>query len=87
VAAYSVNFKASARKELDAIDDGRTRRKVSECIEALAADPRPFGGEKLRGSSNRYRIRQGDYRILYEIREAVKVVAVIHVGHRREVYR
>ena len=87
MAVYKVILKASAGKELDAIDDAATRWKVSERIESLAEEPRGHGCEKLAGPGNQYRVRQGDFRILYEIREVVKVVAVLKIGNRREVYR
>jgi len=53
----------------------------------LAANPRPHGSKKLKGPFERYRLRQGDYRVLYEIRHEVLIVSVIHVGHRKDVYR
>jgi mRNA interferase RelE/StbE len=61
-------------------------RRILERIEALAADPRPPGSEKLSGQE-RYRVRQGNYRILYEIIEDELVVTVVKVGHRRHIYR
>ncbi|MGM0517576.1 MAG: type II toxin-antitoxin system RelE family toxin, partial [Pseudomonadota bacterium] len=65
---------------------GKDVRRILERIEALAADPRPPGSEKLSGQE-RYRVRQGNYRILYEIIEDELVVTVVKVGHRRHVYR
>ncbi|MHB0887045.1 MAG: type II toxin-antitoxin system RelE family toxin [Bacillota bacterium] len=55
-------------------------------IQALSDNPRPPGGEKLSGQE-RYRIRQGDYRILYEVDDARQAVTIVKIGHRREVYR
>lgn len=55
-------------------------------IQALADDPRPVGAEKLSGQE-RYRIRQGDYRILYEIEDQILRIMVVKIGHRRDVYR
>lgn len=56
-------------------------------IEALANAPRPTGVEKLRGHQLRYRIRIGDYRVIYDIEDAIVTVVVIDAGHRRDVYR
>ena len=61
-------------------------RRILERIESLRDDPRPVGCEKL-SVQERYRIRQGNYRILYEILDLEVVVEVVKVGHRREVYR
>jgi mRNA interferase RelE/StbE len=61
--------------------------RVVETIQSLANDPRPPGCRKLSGSKNDWRIRVGDYRILYEIADAVRVVRVNRVRHRREAYR
>jgi mRNA interferase RelE/StbE len=60
--------------------------RVTKRIEGLAADPRPPGCEKLSGQ-DRYRVRQGDYRILYEVDDPGLVVTIVKIGHRREVYR
>lgn len=53
----------------------------------LARDPRPSGSRKLVGSERDWRLRVGDYRVLYEIEDAGKIVRVLHVNHRREAYR
>lgn len=75
----------SAAKELESLPHRDLVRIVSR-IQALADNPRPPGGEKLSGQE-RYRIRQGDYRILYEVNDARQAVTVVKIGHRREVYR
>jgi mRNA interferase RelE/StbE len=84
--AYTVEIKRSAAKELAALP-ADARRRVSAKIESLANDPRPPGCEKLAGEQNAYRVRTGDYRIVYEIRDTELIVTVIRIGHRREVYR
>ena len=61
--------------------------RVTQKINTLADEPRPAGVEKLSGRDNRYRVRVGDYRILYEIHDHRVLVLVARVGHRREVYR
>lgn len=87
MAEYKVVLTKDAAKEVDSIGNRTDRTRVYERIRKLAANPRPDGSQKLKGSNNRYRIRQGDYRILYEIRDAVLIVTVVHVGHRKDVYR
>lgn len=85
MARYSVFLTRSAAKELEGVPT-KDRKKLVARIEALAGTPRPSGAEKLSGE-DKYRIRQGDYRILYLIEDDVLVVTVVRVGHRREVYR
>jgi mRNA interferase RelE/StbE len=85
VAAYSVFFKQSAVRELEDIPKKDLVRLLAR-IEALADDPRPPGCEKL-SAQERYRIRQGNYRVIYSIEDAVLTIWVVKVGHRREVYR
>ncbi len=85
MASYSIEIKRSAAKELAELPK-QDRLRVIARIEQLAHDPRPSGSEKLSGQE-RYRVRQGDYRILYEIHDHVLVVVVVRIGHRREVYR
>jgi mRNA-degrading endonuclease RelE of RelBE toxin-antitoxin system len=72
VASHSVRIKISAAKELEAAEPRTIRTRIVSRIQALARTPRPVGSQKLAGESERYRLRQGSYRI---------------VGHRREVYR
>lgn len=84
--SYTVRFDSRTRKTLDRLPDdlhGRILRK----LEALQQDPRPFGVEKLAGPEDLYRVRVGDWRIVYAIRDRELVVIVIRIGHRREVYR
>jgi mRNA interferase RelE/StbE len=89
VASYSLLIKASAAKELEATPK-KDRKRLAARIKSLAAAPRPPGSEKLSGEE-KYRIRQGDYRILYLIlyliNDAISTVIVVKIGHRREVYR
>ena len=85
-AGYRVELKPSAAKSLAALakDD---QRRIARRIDELARDPRNPGVEKIKGAQDLYRVRAGDYRILYTICDAVLVVLVIQIGHRREVYR
>lgn len=85
MASYSVRIKRSAERELRALSKVDLARIVDH-IGNLAANPRPRGSQKLSGEE-KYRIRQGDYRIVYKVDEDEKVVEVIKIGHRREVYR
>jgi len=85
VASYSLDIKRSAAKELIALPR-QDRARIIARIHALAHELRPPGSEKLSGQE-RYRIRQGDYRILYEIRDDVLIVMVVRIAHRRDVYR
>jgi mRNA interferase RelE/StbE len=85
VAAYSVLIKKSAAKELEGVPK-KDREKLVSKIQALANNPRPPGSEKLAGD-DKYRIRHGVYRVLYEVDDATIVVVVVRLAHRREVYR
>ena len=83
---YTIQVKASAKKELAALP-ADVKLAVTKKIDAFADDPRPNGCEKLKGAEHTYRVRAGDYRIVYEIHKIVVSVTVIRIGHRREVYR
>jgi mRNA interferase RelE/StbE len=83
--SYSVRIGPRAEREIEALPK-RDRQRVVRRVNALAADPRPPGCEKLRGTDG-YRVRQGDYRILYTIDDEVRIVAVYRVQHRRGAYR
>ncbi len=85
MAVYSIYLKDSVRKDLDSIQKNDLQR-IMERIGALAENPRPVGCEKLSGQE-KYRIRQGNYRIIYSIQDTQLTVWVVKVGHRREVYR
>jgi mRNA interferase RelE/StbE len=85
VARYSVLIKRSAAKELEGLELN-DRRLVVDRIRSLANDPRPRGCEKLSGRE-KFRIRQGDLRILYEIADHDFTVTIVKLGHRRDVYR
>ncbi|MGQ0561835.1 MAG: type II toxin-antitoxin system RelE family toxin [Gemmatimonadota bacterium] len=85
MASYSVLTKRSAAKEIEELP-ARDRPRVVARIRALSSDSRPPGCEKLSGEE-KYRVRQGKYRILYEIVDRDLVVTVVKVAHRRDVYR
>jgi mRNA interferase RelE/StbE len=86
VAQYRLLIKASAAKELPAIPNKRDRQRIVKRIMGLETDPRPPGSQKLSGRE-RYRIRQGQYRIVYGIEKDELVVYVPKIGHRKDVYR
>ena len=86
MAGYSIRIKKSARKELEAVNSKADRRRLVKQIESLATDPRPRGAVKLSGL-DRYRIRQGRYRILYTIEDKDLIVYVIKLGDRKDVYK
>ncbi|KKL68530.1 hypothetical protein LCGC14_2124060 [marine sediment metagenome] len=83
---YRVEIKRSAQKELAALPK-RDRRRVMSAIAGLAANPRPDGARKLVGADDAYRIRVGDYRIVYQVADRVLVVYVVRVAHRKDVHR
>jgi mRNA interferase RelE/StbE len=87
VESYNVLIAASAVKELEAIDRKDDRRRIVRAIQALASSPRGASCEKLAGGQSRYRIRVGSYRVVYSINDPERVVDVVKIGHRREVYR
>ncbi len=83
--SYSIGIKQSARRELDALDDA-TFARIDRKILALAENPRPNGCKKLKGFADQWRIRIGDYRVVYSIDDLDRTVTIMHVAHRREVY-
>ncbi|MGH9500276.1 MAG: type II toxin-antitoxin system RelE family toxin [Terriglobales bacterium] len=85
MASYSVVVKSSAQKELDALDDSVFNR-IDRKILALVENPRPSGCKKLKGYKDHWRIRVGDWRVVYIIDDSARRVSVTRVAHRREVY-
>lgn len=85
MARYELRFKPSVAKDLRGIPSADPRRILAR-IETLREDPRPAGSEKL-SAQERYRVRQGDHRILYTVLDSGVIVEIVKVGHRREVYR
>ena len=85
MAEYKIFFKKSVEKDFKVIPK-KDLKKILDRIETLAEDPRPPGGEKLTGQQ-RYRLRQGQYRILYSIQDDELTVWVVKVGHRKDIYR
>ncbi|WP_266366381.1 type II toxin-antitoxin system RelE family toxin [Tellurirhabdus rosea] len=82
---YTVVIEKTALKFLGAVQP-ETRRRIAKAIDALARQPRPPGCKKLNGVSTLYRIRVGDYRVIYTIRDEQLLVLVIKIGDRKEIY-
>lgn len=87
MASFSLSIKPSAGKELEAAGSKSDRQRIVAKINGLAKDPRPRGSEKLAGYEDRYRLRQGNYRIVYLIDDQAGFVTIYRIGHRRDVYR
>lgn len=83
---YQIDLAPAAIRQLRKLDPV-ARRRVQAAIELLAAEPRPAAAKKLVGGAGEWRVRTGDYRIVYEIHDQVLVVLVLALGHRRDVYR
>ncbi|MEM7587829.1 MAG: type II toxin-antitoxin system RelE/ParE family toxin [Acidobacteriota bacterium] len=84
--AYSVYFARSARRELERLPNEVARRILSR-LQDLTTNPRPSGCRKLTGSSHLWRIRVGDYRVIYEIKDEALEVDISVIRHRRDAYR
>ena len=87
MAKYRVVIKPSASKEIDAVGQKKDRQRIVLRIQSLGENPRPFGCEKLSGQLDRYRVREGNYRILHSIDDEKLLIDVTKVGHRKDVYR
>jgi mRNA interferase RelE/StbE len=86
VARYEIFIKASAAKEIEDVPNRKDRRRIIERIRSLGDEPRPPDCQKLSGQ-NKYRVRQGVYRIVYSIQDEALVVQIVKIGHRKDVYR
>ncbi|MGH7451754.1 MAG: type II toxin-antitoxin system RelE family toxin [bacterium] len=82
---YRITLARTAEKEITRLPS-QIQERVARAIDSLAENPRSHDSKKLKGSANVYRIRVGDYRVIYEINEKAKRVDVAHVRHRREAY-
>jgi len=83
---YAVALERAAARFLLRLKDAKLKKRLDDAIEVLSDDPRPPGCRKLAGTSDRYRIRVGDYRIIYRVDNGKVTVLVLVIGHRREVY-
>lgn len=85
MAVYKVHFRESVEKDLNTIPK-KDLKRIFQRIEMLADNPRPSGCEKLTGQE-RYRVRQGQYRIVYSIQDYELTVWIVKIGHRKDIYR
>ena len=83
---YKIEYKKSVEKDLRKLPAAQFKSIVAK-IQALAIDPHPSGSVKLRGSSELFRVRHADYRIVYQVIDDYLIALIIKIGHRREVYR
>ena len=86
MARYKLLIKPSAAKEIESAPK-KDPLSIIKRIQELSSDPRPTGCEKLSGHDDKYRVRQGTYRIVYTIYDVGLVICIVKVGHRKEVYR
>jgi mRNA interferase RelE/StbE len=86
MASYRIEWRKSTKKDLRRIAPVEVA-KIIRAVESLGTDPFPTGHKKLSGSQKAYRIRVGDYRIIYEVHGSVLLIEVVRVGHRRDVYQ
>ena len=84
--AYLLEFTSAADQQFRKLPKN-VQARLKPHIDALTQNPRPSGIEKLKGEENVFRLRVGDYRVLYEVHDKVLLVLVVKIGHRREVYR
>jgi mRNA interferase RelE/StbE len=82
---YAIEVARAAARQLGKLDPP-VRRRIQAAVELLAEDPRPPGAKKLVGGDGEWRVRTGDYRIVYEIHDDVLLVLVVALGHRRDIY-
>jgi len=83
--AYRIEVTPRALKDLRALPK-KERQRIAEQIDALKTDPRPTGCKKLKGREDFYRIRVGDYRVVYQIEDEVLLILIVRVGDRKEIY-
>ncbi|WP_300462352.1 type II toxin-antitoxin system RelE/ParE family toxin [uncultured Nocardioides sp.] len=83
---YRIELSPAAARQLRKLD-APARRRIQAVVELLAQEPRPAGAKKLVGGDGEWRVRTGDYRVIYEVRDGVLLVLVLAVGHRHDIYR
>lgn len=83
---YRVEISPAVARQLRKLDLA-ARRRVQAAIELLADEPRPPGAKKLAGGEGEWRVRTGDYRVVYEVNDGVLLILVLAVGHRRDIYQ
>lgn len=83
--SYRIEIKKSAEKEIGSLPNN-IKERVKKAILSLAKNPMPVGHKKLKGRTNDYRVRVGDYRIVYQIKAEIILIYIIKVGHRKDIY-
>lgn len=83
---YRIVYQTGAQKQLSHLPT-LAQTRITGAIGTLSGDPRPHGCKKLQNRNNQYRIRVGDYRVVYSIYDAIVTVEVIDIGHRKDIYR
>jgi len=86
MAIYKVEWKPSALRDLKRLE-GQVVERIIGAVEALASNPFPSGARKLRGSQQSYRVRVGDYRVVYEVVQSRLLIYIVHARHRKDAYR
>lgn len=84
--AYQIEFSKRAERQFEALPQ-QIQNRLQPRIDALALDPRPSGIKKLEETESQYRLRVGDYRIVYEIQDAILLIILVRIGHRSDIYR
>ena len=83
---YSIQIRRKALKEIKSLPSPY-KQKIITAIEELANNPRPIGCRKLKANEELYRIRVGDYRVLYNVEDKIKIVEITKAGHRKDIYK
>ena len=83
---YKIEWKQSAKKELKKLKKAVIPR-IIKAVESLSINPYPTGSRKLQGSEHLYRVRLGDYRIVYSVENKILLIEIIRIGHRKDIYR
>ncbi len=83
---HRIELSPAAARQIRTLD-APARRRIQAVVELLAQEPRPAGAKKLVGGDGEWRVRTGDYRVIYEVRDGVLLVLALAVGHRRDIYR
>jgi mRNA interferase RelE/StbE len=83
---YKIEWKQSAKKELKKLKKAVIPR-IIKAVESLSINPHPTGSRKLQGSEHLYRVRLGDYRIVYSVENKILLIEIIRIGHRKDIYR
>jgi mRNA interferase RelE/StbE len=84
--AYHIEFTPRAERDFKSLD-GSVRGRIKRRIDALSENPFPSGIKKIEGEEELYRLRVGDYRILYQVKGKILLVLIVGIGHRRDIYR